>query len=168
MNTISEFLESALEKLLAVLMGAMVLDVTWQVFTRFILGDPSSYTEEIARFLLIWIGLMGAAYAYRKHSHLSLELLIHKLQGNSQLILVRVIQALSFLFAASVMVYGGVQLMLLTFEMKQITAATNVNMGYIYSCIPLSGLLICWFALEFFIYPQLALKPVEEVANVLD
>lgn len=162
MNTISNLLERLLALFLAFLMAAMVLDVTWQVFTRFVLNDPSSYTEEIARFLLIWIGLMGAAYAYRKHSHLSLELLIHKLHGANQLILVRVIQLISFLFAATAMVFGGIKLMQLTLELNQITAATNINMGYIYSCIPLSGILICWFALEFFLNPELALKPSEE------
>ena len=45
------------------LMTFMVLVVTWQIFTRFILNDPSLYSEEIAGFLLIWIGMLGSAYA---------------------------------------------------------------------------------------------------------
>lgn len=162
MQKISALLEQALAYLLALLMATMVLDVTWQVFTRFIMNDPSSYTEEIARFLLIWIGLMGAAYAYRKHSHLSLDILIHKLSGAGQLTLVRLIQLITMAFAGSVMVYGGIKLMSLTMELQQTTAATNLPMGYIYSCIPLSGALICWFALEFFLHPELALKPTYE------
>lgn len=158
MQQISALLETGLAYFLAFLMAAMVLDVTWQVFTRFVMDNPSSYTEEIARFLLIWIGLLGAAYAYRKHSHLSLDLLIHKLDQQQQRLLTRFIQLFTIAFAGSAMVFGGVELMRLTMELNQMTAATNIPMGYVYSCIPLSGLLICWFALEFFLTPELALK----------
>ncbi len=165
MKKISMQLEHLLAHFIALLMAAMVIDVTWQVVTRFAMNDPSSYTEEIARFLLIWIGLMGAAYAYRKHSHLSLDLLIHKLNGAQQLILVRIIQLITMAFAGSAMIFGGVKLMTLTMELNQITAATNVPMGYIYSCIPLSGALICWFSLEFLLYPETALKPNYEEAE---
>lgn len=168
MKRISNTLERILEVLLVVLMAAMVLDVTWQVLTRFLLNDPSSYTEEIARFLLIWIGLMGAAYAYRKHSHLSLDLLIHKLSPQYQLWLVRIIQLVTIAFALSTMVYGGVRLMALTLDPIQVAPATNVAMGHVYSCIPLSGLLICWFALDFFLYPEQALRPIDPETEVIE
>lgn len=168
MKAISNILERALEYLLVLLMASMVLDVTWQVLTRFILNDPSSYTEEIARFLLIWIGLMGAAYAYRKHAHLSLDLLIHKVSDTQKRWLVRFIQVVTIAFAASTMVYGGLNLMALTLEPVQVAPATNVAIGYIYSCIPLSGLLICWFAVEFLFYPELALRPVDPETETIE
>lgn len=157
MQAISAKLEYLLAAFLVVLMATMVIDVTWQVITRFILNDPSSYTEEVARFLLMWIGLLGAAYAYRKHSHLSLDLLMQNASVERQLWLIRIAQMASFLFAASAMVYGGIQLMILTLSPEQTTAATKMTMGYIYSCIPLSGLLICWFALDTFLHPEQAL-----------
>ncbi len=58
----------ALEWLLVALMSLMVVNVLWQVATRFLLNDPSSFTEEIARYLLIWVGLLGSAYAVGKRS----------------------------------------------------------------------------------------------------
>src|SRR5690606_39469394 len=72
-------LDRVLALILMVLMATIVVDVTWQVLSRFILGNPSSVTEEIARFLLIWIGLLGAAYAFRTHSHLGLDLFTAKM-----------------------------------------------------------------------------------------
>ncbi len=48
--------------------GFLVLDVVWQVATRFILRDPSKWTEELARMILIWVSLMGAALALRTTS----------------------------------------------------------------------------------------------------
>lgn len=154
MKSISQQLEKILGHLLVVLMIVIVLDVTWQVITRFILASPSSYTEELARFLLIWIGLLGAAYAYRKHSHLSLDLLLMASSRGRRIVLLRSIHFVSFVFAASAMVYGGIQLMSLTLSLQQTSAALGVPIGYVYSCIPISGVLICWFALENFLHPD--------------
>lgn len=153
MKAISSLLERALAYLLVVLMSAMVLDVTWQVFTRFIIKNPSSFTEELARYLLMWIGLLGAAYAFRKHSHLSLDLMIQSVTPDKQLLLVRVTQAFSFVFAASVMVFGGFKLMHLTWSLDQTSAALGVPIGFVYACLPLSGILICWFAIENILCP---------------
>ena len=47
---------------LAIIMGVMVINVLWQVFTRFVIGTPSSFTDELARYLMIWVGVLGAAY----------------------------------------------------------------------------------------------------------
>lgn len=154
MKALSQTLEKLLGIILAILMATIVVDVTWQVLTRFLLGDPSSYTEELARFLMIWIGLLGAAYAYRKHSHLSLDLLLQSSSRARRILLLRIIHCISFVFAACAMVYGGIQLMWLTLSLKQSSAALGVPMGYVYSCIPISGLLICWFALENFLHPN--------------
>ncbi len=71
MNSVMRVIDRALAWVLMVLMAVMVIDVTWQVVTRFILSEPSSVTEELARFLLVWIGLLGAAYAFRVRAHLA-------------------------------------------------------------------------------------------------
>lgn len=163
MKAISLFLERMLAYLLVVLMALMVLDVTWQVITRFILQNPSSYTEELARYLLMWIGLLGAAYAYRKHSHLSLDLLLQSVDHEKRMLLVRISQVLCFIFAASTMVYGGLSLMNLTLTLNQTSAAMGIPIGLVYLCIPLSGALICWFAVESMIYPTFEIhEPLPE------
>lgn len=59
-------LENILAHLLVVLMGLMVLNVLWQVFSRYVIGEPSAFTDELARFLMIWLGLLGAAYVSGK------------------------------------------------------------------------------------------------------
>ncbi|HCS2988569.1 TPA: TRAP transporter small permease subunit, partial [Shigella flexneri] len=43
-------------------MLALVVCVVWQVFSRYVLNQPSTLTDELARFLMIWVGLLGAAY----------------------------------------------------------------------------------------------------------
>jgi TRAP-type C4-dicarboxylate transport system permease small subunit len=141
-------IEKSLEILLGSLLVLMILDVTWQILTRFLPTNPSSYTEELARYLLVWIGLLGGAYAYRKKSHLGIDLLVNALPAKAQLRVQILTTLLCFAFAASAMVYGGIQLVLLTFELNQLSAALNIPMGAVYSVIPLSGMLICLFAID--------------------
>ena len=65
----------------ALLMGVMVINVLWQVASRYLLGSPSVFTDELANYLLIWVGLLGAAYASGKKMHLAIDLLPNKLEG---------------------------------------------------------------------------------------
>lgn len=148
MNNVMKVIDSTLAWVLTVLMAVMVLDVTWQVITRFILSEPSSVTEELARFLLVWIGLLGAAYAFRKRAHLGLDILTSSLSRSSQVKTEILVNVLCFAFAATVMVFGGFKLMLLTLDLNQTSPALQVPMGYIYSVVPLSGILICLFAID--------------------
>ena len=57
-------LNKILSSVLAFMVAAMVVVCCWQVITRFVLGNPSKYTEEILRFALIWLTMLGAPYAY--------------------------------------------------------------------------------------------------------
>ena len=63
MNKAVFWVDQILRRTLMVLMASIVLVVCWQVLSRFALGAPSSMTEEIARTLLLWIGMLGAALA---------------------------------------------------------------------------------------------------------
>jgi len=140
--------ERILGYFLGLLMFAMVVDVSWQVITRFIVSQPSSYTEEIARYLLVWIGLLGAAYAYRRHAHLGLDIVTSSLTGAKAVVAQKIADTMCLFFAATAMVLGGLNLVILTLELNQLSAALQVKMGYIYAVIPLSGVLIVLFALE--------------------
>jgi len=148
MRSLILVINTVLEKVLIMAMIAIVVTVSWQVFSRFILQEPSSFTEELARFLLIWIGILGAAYAYRTKAHLGLDLLVDKLQGTQQKVVRLLIEMLVMVFAGSVMVYGGGLLVMMTLELKQTSAALGFNMGVVYSVIPCSGLLILMYCID--------------------
>lgn len=128
------------------LMGASVVNVLWQVFTRWVLRDPSPYTEELARYLLIWIGLLGAAYAAGARLHLAIDLLSQRVGARARQVVDVVIELAVFAFALVAMVGGGLRLVLYTFEFGQISAALGVPLGVVYLAIPLSGLLIVFYA----------------------
>jgi len=141
-------LDNALQKLLIVLMALLLLDVTWQVLTRFLLTNPSSFTEELARFLLIWIGLLGSAHAYRHKMHLGVDIVVKSLSPKVSGFIAKIVQLITIAFSASVLVYGGTKLLLLAVYLEQKSPAMQLNMGIVYFALPLSGILLVLFAIE--------------------
>lgn len=151
MNQIRAAVDKVLEWAVIFLMGANVLNVLWQVFTRFVLRNPSSYTEELARFLLIWVGLLGASYAVSKKLHLAIDYFTGKIKGTGQVYVEMFIQFCVFSFALFVMVVGGLRLVIITLTLNQISAALQIQLGYVYMVLPISGLLIMFYSLLFMI-----------------
>lgn len=146
MQSLRSLVDRALEWVLITLVAVMTLNVLWQVFTRFILRNPSSYTEELARYLLVWLGLLGASYAGGKKLHLAIDLLPMQLKGRSKTLLEVLIQACVFVFACLVMLMGGIDLVNLTLSLEQSSAALRVKLGYVYLALPLSGALLMFYA----------------------
>ncbi len=142
------FIEKSIALILIILMAINVLNVLWQVFTRFVLKHPSSFSEEFARYLLVWIGVLGGAYATGKKIHLAIDILPTKLTGKSKLVLEMFIYICILLFAIFVLFVGGIRLVNLTLSLNQISAALRIKLGYVYLVVPLSGILISYFALD--------------------
>ncbi|MFC5625145.1 TRAP transporter small permease [Algoriphagus winogradskyi] len=130
---------------LVVLMALMVLNVTWQVVSRYIFQNPSSFTDELSRYMLIWVGMLGAAYVAGKNEHLAIDILLTKLDEKAQDKLMILINACVFIFALVVMVIGGSNLVYLTFILEQKSAVLQIPLAYIYGIIPFSGLLVIYY-----------------------
>jgi len=128
-------------------MALMVVVVTWQVVSRYALGDPSAWTEEVARMLLIWLGLLGGVYAYRERAHLGLDLLRQKLGPRGQKRLDAITDVCCGLFALAVLVVGGGALVQLTWQLEQTTAALGIPMAWVYTVLPISGVLISYYSI---------------------
>ena len=137
-----------LEQFVVLIVAALVLDVLWGVCTRFILGTPSRWTEEVATFLLIWVSLLGAAVAFSRDEHLGLDYFVKKLDTDAQRLLAVIVQGLIIAFATSVMVFGGYVLVAETLRAGQVTPALGIKMGYVYLAVPVSGIFIIVFSLE--------------------
>jgi TRAP-type C4-dicarboxylate transport system permease small subunit len=76
--SIRERTDKVLEIILVMLMSLLVVDVLWQVTSRYILVNPSSFTTELAGYLMIWVGILGAAYVAGRNEHLAIDLLVQK------------------------------------------------------------------------------------------
>ena len=100
----------------------------------------------MARFLLIWVGLLGASYAAGQRMHLAVDILPNKLQGRQKAYLDIVIYILVIIFASAVMIYGGSRLVVITLYLGQMAAALQMPLGYVYLILPISGFLIAFYA----------------------
>lgn len=136
-----------IEVFLVIIFGLLVLDVLWQVFSRYVLNTSFSWTEELARFSLIWLSILGAAYLNARREHLSMDFLYGKFSDANRKKLSILIEILVFLFALIVMVIGGLNLVYTTLHLDQLSGTLRIPLGYIYAIMPFSGFLIMCFSL---------------------
>jgi TRAP-type C4-dicarboxylate transport system permease small subunit len=136
------------------LLALMTVDVLWGVLTRYALGSQADWTEELARFLLIWIGILGAAYAAGQRMHLAIDLLPPRLSPADQRRLYTVINLLIMAFALAVMIVGGLRLMYITQQLGQLSAALRIPMYLVYAVLPLSGLLVVYYKIHDLRHPR--------------
>ena len=140
-----EKIDYLLERLLIFLMSVLVIDVLWQVFSRYVLNSPSAFTDEMAGFLLIWVGLLGAAYVSGKDEHLAIDFFAKKLSLPRQRIVQFLIYIFIFIFAGTVLLIGGVWLVYTRFILEVNSSALSIPLGYVYLALPISGVLIMYY-----------------------
>ncbi|MDR2392294.1 MAG: TRAP transporter small permease [Planctomycetota bacterium] len=117
----------------------MVLVTFAQVVARFIFRDPISWTEELARFLFVWITLIGSAHAIAFGKHFRVDFLIGRFSPALQKRIEYAIVAFVFAFASIMIAYGCSVSWRTRF---QISPALELPMSYPYLCIPVAGLFI--------------------------
>ena len=143
-----EKIDRILEIVLLGLFGIMLISVIWQVFSRFILGSPSTVTDELSSFGLIWVGLLGATYATGKNLHLAIDLLPSGLVKRNRIFFDGFVLVSISIFSLAVLVVGGGRLSWITFILEQRSAAMQIPLGIIYLILPISGLLIIYYCTD--------------------
>jgi len=141
-------IDKLLANFLVIIMTAMVLNVLWQVASRFILQSPSSFTDELARYLMIWVGILGAAYVAGQNMHVAIDVLPRRLSPETQKKLTFFVRLLIILFALGALVVGGLRLVYITHVLDQNSPALQVPLSVVYAVIPISGLLIIYYKIS--------------------
>lgn len=157
-----KIIDKIIEVMCTAIMGYMVLAVCWQVITRFVLKNPSTVTEEILRYLLVWTTMVGGAYAYGRRKHLSINMLAKKLPARGQKILDIFVQAVVIAFCVVVMIIGDLRLVETTFN--QISSALHLPMPYVYASILVGGVLIIFYAIIFIFEDIKAIREMPQTA----
>jgi len=141
-------IDKLLGNTLALIMAVMVLNVLWQVFTRFVIGTPSSFTDELARYLMIWVGVLGAAYISGRKMHVAIDLLPTKLNKEGQIKLKIFVNILIILFCIGALIIGGLRLVYITYILEQYSPALQIPLALVYLVIPISGILIVFYKIS--------------------
>ena len=148
MEDIRYKLNRVLEVILIMLLGVMVLNVSWQVFSRYVLANPSSFTDELARYLMIWLGVLGTAYVSGKRLHVAIDLLHSQLSLSSQKTMQKVIFSIVILATFLIFIIGGSRLVYLSYLLGQKSAALQIPLYLVYVCVPLSGACIIFYKIN--------------------
>ena len=137
-------LRKYLDKTLEIICVAIFVFITivgcYQIITRYVFNSPSTISEELLIFSFTWLSLLAAALVFGKKEHMRMSFLADKLTGIKAIYLGIITEVIVLIFAAVVLVYGGIEITKLT--MTQITASLGVVMGYVYIIIPITGVLI--------------------------
>ena len=136
-----------IDKILVIITGSMlavlVLACLWQVFSRFVLNSPSKYTEELMRYGLVWLSLLGAPYAYGRGKHVAMTFLLDKMPNAGQRYMNTLVDVLVAAFAVIVLIIGGI--IVGRNAAGQISSSLGMPMPVFYFVAPVSGLLFLFY-----------------------
>jgi len=140
------FLMHPLETLLCLLMAAIVVVTFAQVVFRYALENPLSWSEETARFLFMWLTMLGAAYAFKLKSHFALTFLTKGLSATSKTVLSTLIMLVLSAFLV-VFIWKGFYL-IITVAIDQIAPATQIPVAVPYLSGPVDGILMLYYIIR--------------------
>jgi TRAP-type C4-dicarboxylate transport system permease small subunit len=152
LEKLKKIVDKILEKTVIFLMASIVLTIVWQVISRYIFNSPSEFTDELSRYLLIWVGLLGAAYVTGTRGHIAIDFFVKKffpkrIKQNEYFI-----QLVILLFAITVLIIGGYRLVYITLSLGQLSSSLQIPLGYVYTVLPLSGFIIAFYSIYFINY----------------
>ena len=161
MRALNALIYRGIQRLLTALLAVMILPVTMQIASRFVEVIPRYiWTEEVARFCLIWLIMLGSTIAVRDGTHFDVDVLPSPRTARGKAIAGAFVHAAILLVA---IVFVGFGVTFAEFGYIQNSEMTGINMLSIYVAWPLAGVVWCLFVVE-----QLAddLKRYREGADV--
>lgn len=126
-------------------LGVMCVVVFAQVFGRYVVHYSLPWSEELSRFLMVWVSMLGSAVAARRRMHVGFDALVARLPAPAR----KVARAAAIVVAAAVFAataWFGFRLA--SFNMAQTSAAMGIPMGYPYLAVPVGSLLLVLFLAE--------------------
>ena len=141
---VEQSIQNLMKWILFLVTGTMTLVVLLGVFFRYVLEAPLPWSEELARYLMVWGASLGAFVAFREGSHVGVTMIMDQLHGQAAIALTRAAQFIVALFMATVMIEGFI---LVSKIRGQTSAAMEIPMGWAYVAIPVGCLLILLEAL---------------------
>ena len=145
MKTLRKWINKVVEAFSVVIVAVMVLLVLWQVVARYLLNNPSTFTEALTRYLFVWLVLVSATYAFGSRDHMCISVLNARLKGRAKTAVNIAIEVLTILFAACVMIFGGS--VITRMQMVSMYSSLHIPMGLVYSIIPICGVLTVFYCL---------------------
>jgi len=139
LKKVEKVLDTVMRFLMALAMLTLLVFGTWQIFTRWVLGNPSTFTDELLRYVLIIAGFIGSAYCFYRDEHLALTLITDKAKGPFKIVLDVFIEACILFFVIYVFIFGGFKL---ANTATNVSSVMHIPMKTLYMIEPICGILI--------------------------
>jgi TRAP-type transport system small permease protein len=137
-------LDTAFEAMVLLCLVAVLFVVLWQVFARQVLGSTPGWSEETARILLVWIGFLMTALAFREGAHIALTFVVDRFPPTLRRIVQWLSPALAVLFGLY-LIYQGAQFAAAT--RFATLPGTGLPRSVLYVILPVAGLMICLYTI---------------------
>ncbi len=147
MDSAKKVLDRVLYWITVVLFALLVVVVVWQIFSRQVLHDPSTWTEEGARMTFVWLGLFASAFVFGERGHIAVEFVVRKLPLGGERVVSVLVQLVVLAFAVIVLVWGGWRASQNAW--LQNLSALPFTLGQMYLALPISGALIAFYSLYY-------------------
>lgn len=147
MEVLKKSLDRCLYWITVVLFALLVVVVVWQVFSRQVAGSPATWTEEGARLTFVWLGLFASAFVFGERGHIAVEFLARKFPTGVERLLAVLVQMVVLAFSAVVLMWGGWRASQNAWNQE--LSALPFTVGQMYLALPVSGVLITFYALYY-------------------
>lgn len=174
MQVVKKVIDRALAVVAVMLFATLVVIVVWQVFTRQVIGSPATWTEEAARQVFVWVGLISAALVFGERGHIAVEFVVRRFPRRVEVLIAILVQLVILAFAVVVLVWGGWQAAQNAWT--QGLSALPFTVGQMYLALPVSGVLTAFYSLYYLIeiatgradpYPVVEDPMAEQIAREL-
>ena len=140
LQRISDFANRVTEGFLVVILSGMAVVVFLQVIFRYVLNLPLFWTEEFARYSLVWASLLGSAVAVKRGQHIAVTIFMDRLPKALRRGLT-IFALISVATILAIILWGGIQLVAIT--ISQISPALRISMSIPYLAVPVgAGLML--------------------------
>ncbi|MPW25569.1 TRAP transporter small permease subunit [Alkalibaculum sp. M08DMB] len=148
---ILKFIDKEFEEIVLIgIFSIMVVLVFLQVVMRYVFQSSLSWSEELARYMFLWIIWLGASYATKKNAHISLDFVTSRLSLKLQKT-VWIIKMAIWIAFTIFLAYISFRLTYMIFERGQMSPALKIPMGYAYASIPVGVTMMLFRIIQNFI-----------------
>lgn len=144
LNSVNNTISKVFEIIMLIMFSTMVISCFLQVITR-LAQSPLSWSEELSRYMAVYLTFLGACYGYRKSGLITVEIAITKLTGHKKTALLTFITAVMVAFCYVMIRYGFA---IVSRFMRQTSPALHIPMGLVYVIAPICGITMLLFSIE--------------------
>lgn len=142
---IGDFLETTLKVWQIIIFSISIFSINYEVLMRYVFNCPSSWSEELSRFSMVWLVLLGLGIGVRKKEHIRVDTIINSCSETIQIIAAWLRYIFVSIFTIVLIIYG-IKLVFIT--SKQITPGLGINKALVYLSVPIGAILIFIYLLE--------------------